>query len=53
MSRRTERIFKLEKQVRETARQMIGKEMGEAFILRKEIEDLKAEIDELKKGLPK
>jgi cell division protein FtsB len=32
---------------------MIGAEMGEAFILRKEIEDLKAEIEDLKNGMPK
>ena len=53
MSRRTERIFKLEKEIRELSRRGCHADMADRFLILKEIESKKSELEELKKGTPK
>ena len=51
MSRRTEKIYKLEKEIRDLARRGCHADRADRFLIQIEIDNKKAELAELKKGL--
>lgn len=51
MSRRTEKIYKLEKEIRALINEAWREDAGGKFLIQQQINEKKAELDNLKKGL--